>query len=256
MNLNLDSRVSANYKNNSQITRVVTENWAAINAYCPRCGHSLSKFENNRPVADFYCPDCFEEFELKSKHAESIGGKIVDGAYKSMIERISSSKNPNFFFLTYNRDDMVVINFMIIPKFFFVHQIIEKRKPLSSEARRAGWVGCNILLSTIPESGRIFFVDSRKIVPKERVLKKWERVFFLKNFDNEGKSWLIDVMNCVEKTKKQLFYLSDIYSFEPLLKERHPNNHFVKDKIRQQLQILRDRGFIEFLGNGKYRKIV
>lgn len=27
-------------------------------------------------------------------------------------------------------------------------------------------------------------------------------------------------------------------------------------QIRQQLQLLRDKGFVEFLGNGKYRKIL
>jgi chromosome condensin MukBEF MukE localization factor len=27
----------------------------------------------------------------------------------------------------------------------------------------------------------------------------------------------------------------------------------VRDKIRQQLQVLRDLGFVEFLGSGRYR---
>jgi len=31
-----------------------------------------------------------------------------------------------------------------------------------------------------------------------------------------------------------------------------PDNHFVREQMRQQLQILRDRGVIEFLGRGKY----
>ncbi len=30
-------------------------------------------------------------------------------------------------------------------------------------------------------------------------------------------------------------------------------NRHVRDKIRQQLQILRDLGFVEFLGSGRYR---
>ena len=40
-----------------------------------------------RPVADFFCPSCKEEYELKSKGA-SISNKINDGAYNTMIERI------------------------------------------------------------------------------------------------------------------------------------------------------------------------
>ncbi|MGI0085759.1 MAG: DpnI domain-containing protein, partial [Nitrososphaerales archaeon] len=32
-----------------------------------------------------------------------------------------------------------------------------------------------------------------------------------------------------------------------------PNNAHIRDKIRQQLQVLRDMGLIEFLGSGSYR---
>ena len=35
---------------------------------------------------------------------------------------------------------------MKIPKHFFVPDIIEKRRPLAENARRAGWVGCNIII--------------------------------------------------------------------------------------------------------------
>ena len=51
------------------------------------------------------------------------------------------------------------------------------------------------------------------------------------------------------------FTLDQIYRFEELLAEKHPDNHHVKDKIRQQLQMLRDNGIIEFTGRGHYRKI-
>jgi len=37
------------------------------------------------------------------------------------------------------------------------------------------------------------------------------------------------------------------------LQAKHPENHNVKAKIRQQLQYLRDKGVIEFLGRGHYR---
>ena len=33
----------------------------------------------------------------------------------------------------------------------------------------------------------------------------------------------------------------------------HPDNRHVRDKIRQQLQVLHDLGFVEFLGRGRYR---
>ncbi|MBI5242579.1 MAG: hypothetical protein HY922_02705 [Elusimicrobia bacterium] len=37
------------------------------------------------------------------------------------------------------------------------------------------------------------------------------------------------------------------------LSELHPNNRHVRPKIRQQLQVLRDLGFVAFLGRGRYR---
>ena len=54
----------------------------------------LSEFENNRPVADFLCNNCREEFELKSRNTNQLGNRIVDGAYSTMIERIKSNNNP------------------------------------------------------------------------------------------------------------------------------------------------------------------
>ncbi|MCI9138110.1 MAG: hypothetical protein HFH48_11245 [Lachnospiraceae bacterium] len=45
-----------------------------------------------------------------------------------------------------------------------------------------------------------------------------------------------------------------MYLYIEILQEKHKNNHNIEAKIRQQLQILRDKGFIEFLGRGHYRK--
>ena len=58
-----------------------------------------------------------------------MGKKIVDGAYKTMIERLQSNSNPNFFFLNYDTNSFDIVNFIVIPKYFFVPEIIEKRKP-------------------------------------------------------------------------------------------------------------------------------
>lgn len=34
----------------------------------------------------------------------------------------------------------------------------------------------------------------------------------------------------------------------------YPENHHIREKIRQQLQLLRDKGIIEFVGRGRYKK--
>ncbi|MCF7820328.1 MAG: restriction endonuclease [Candidatus Pacebacteria bacterium] len=253
MQISFDTKIAEVYKSSSQKIRVLTEDWVDKEVFCPACGTNISNYENNRPVADFYCPNCGEEYELKSKK-DSIGKKIVDGAYRTMIERLNSSDNPNFFFLNYDPIKFEVLNFIVIPKHFFTPEIIEKRKPLSLTARRAGWVGCNILLQDIPESGKIFYIKNGKPENKEIIVSNWQKTLFLRETRNqELKGWILDVMRCIDRLGKKEFSLQEVYKFEEYLKNKHPNNQHVKDKIRQQLQFLRDKGYLEFLDRGKYK---
>src|SRR3989344_4596137 len=124
MNLSFDTKLADEYTSTSQKIRVLTEDWVDRQVYCPNCGHlDIDKYGNNKPVADFFCSNCREDYDLR---------------------------------------DLSVLNFLVIPKHFFVPEIIEKRKALSQTARRAGWVGCNILLQSIPQTGKIFFVKNRQ----------------------------------------------------------------------------------------------
>jgi type II restriction enzyme len=256
MNLNFDIRKADGYKSNAQIARVLTENWVKENSFCPNCGHyHLSKFENNKPVADFYCKNCSEEYELKGKSGNKLGNKIMDGAYNTMIARINSANNPSFFFLNYNRNNWSVSNFLMIPKHYFVPEIIIERKPLSETAKRAGWIGCNIDISKIPESGRIFIVKDSKEIPKDKVEIKLQSTSFLRGQKIDSRGWIMDIMNCVDKIHGNSFTLEQIYAFENQLKVKHPENNHIKDKIRQQLQYLRDKGLLEFTSRGNYKKV-
>lgn len=253
MNLNLYSSISHQYSSASQKIRVLTEKWSLENIFCPSCGGEINEYENNKPVADFYCKICIEDYELKSKK-DKIGKKIVDGAYSTMIQRLESDSNPNFFFLNYNKNDYSVYNFIVIPKHFFTSEIIEKRKPLSVTAKRAGWVGCNILLETIPQSGKIFYIKDGKAQSKTSILEKWNKTTFLKdNKSLDTRGWLLDIIKCIEKLDKKQFLLNEIYVFEKYLKHKHPSNNNIQAKIRQQLQVLRDKNFLEFTGRGKYK---
>ena len=103
MNLSFDVSIVGNYKSNSQIARVLTERWVESNVYCIRCGNeNIISLKNNRPVADFMCPKCRNIYELKSK-AGSLGKKVNDGAYSTMLERITSNSNPDFLFLSFDK---------------------------------------------------------------------------------------------------------------------------------------------------------
>ena len=255
MNLKFNKELAKGYASNTQIARVLTEGWVRNNIYCPSCGNNnLNNFENNKPVGDFFCDSCKSEYELKSKR-DSFTLKIVDGAYETMIERINANNNPHFFFLNYSFKELEVQNFLVIPKHYFVNNIIQKRKPLSSKAKRAGWIGCNIVLQSIPSIGRIFLVKNGIVENRKNVIETWTKTAFLGKQKQESRGWTIEILNLIETISENQFTLKQMYSFESFLKNKFPNNNFIKDKIRQQLQVLRDNGLLEFKGNGLYRKI-
>lgn len=255
MNYHFDEKLAENYHNNSQKIRIMSENWVANNVYCPVCGNSqILNLENNLPVADFQCDCCGEIFELKSKCGK-IGRKIVDGAYDTMINRITSIHNLNLFVMQYSKD-LQVVELAIVPKFFFIPEIIERRKPLSSSAQRAGWAGCNILYSDIPIQGRISIINQQTFCDKYDVINLYKHAKQLQTDSIEKRGWIFDVLNCVNSIEQREFSLSDVYEYSELLQNRHKNNHNIEAKIRQQLQLLRDKGFIEFVDRGKYRKSI
>jgi type II restriction enzyme len=241
------------YTSGTQKAREWTEAWVGAWAYCPHCGNAkMSQFPNNSPLADFLCGSCSEEFELKSQKGK-FGAKVADGAYKTKCERLAASNNPNLLLMNYDIKSLSVVNLLIVPKHFFVREIIEERKPLASTARRAGWIGSNIILSRVPESGKIHIVKDRIVRSKDVVLEEWQKTLFLRSESPETRGWLLDVMKCVESLGKREFTLDEVYAFERRLGDLYPGNQNVKPKIRQQLQYLRDRGFIEFVSRGNYR---
>ena len=90
------------------------------------------------------------------------------------------------------------------------------------------------------------------IIPPE----KWSQTEFVKSTNIEAQGWLLDVLVCVERIKKREFSLEDVYAFESVLQAKHPLNRNVRAKTQsgQQLQILRDKGLVRFVGRGRYRR--
>ncbi len=253
MDLNFSTELANNYRSKSQIARVLSEDWVLKNFFCPNCGSkNVRNYLNNNPAADFFCPECEEDYELKSTKSK-LTKKVVDGAFETMIAKIEKKENPHFLFLQYN-NDYVVQNYFSIPKHYFLPEIIERRKPLAISARRSGWVGCNILLNELPDSGKIYFIRDKKIIDKFEILSQWRKTLFLAKEKLDNRNWLVSIISIIEKIPYDIFNLNDVYKFENYLSLKFPNNNNVKPKIRQQLQVLRDYGYITFLGNGKYKK--
>ncbi len=256
INLQLDTYLGAEYKSKSQKVRVMTESWVSDNLFCLQCGNSkLENYENNRKVADFFCKNCGWEYELKSKNGQA-KNKIVDGQYSTMITRLNSLTNPSLFFLNYDKN-FVVNDFLAIPKYFFVPEIIEERKPLSVDAKRAGWVGCNILFSKIPSSGIVFIIKDKELLSADNIKKQWQKTQFLNEAKTiQSRGWTLDIFKIITNLRKVEFSLEDVYKFESLLSKKYPKNKYIKDKIRQQLQILRDKKVLAFTKRGQYKLLI
>lgn len=241
------------YKSGAQRARVATEAWAHENLYCPNCDAvSLDRAPINAPAVDYLCSGCRTTFQLKSQsHAFSV--RIVDAAYGSMVRAIRENRTPSLFVLHYSAPKWEVENVIVIPHFAFPLSAIERRPPLSATARRAGWVGCNIRLDAIPEDAKIRVVITGAPVSPEAVRRKYARVKPLARLDVEQRGWTLDVLTVVRSLHPEGFSLADVYAHEQALSHLHPRNRHVRAKVRQQLQVLRDLGLLEFFGGGRYR---
>jgi type II restriction enzyme len=251
MDLQCDVRLAAAYRSRSQIARVLSEDWCRRELYCPACdSDDLTPTRPNSRVQDFICPSCNQFFELKSSDKWNLR-KIPDAGYSAMIEAIRQDRTPNLLILQYSAQ-WSVRELLLIPRTFSVENVIEKRKPLSLEARRAGWVGCNILLERIPQDGKIALVSGGAIVPAKRVRKEFLRIRELASIAPAMREWTVDVLAAVRRLGKRQFSLDELYGFEAELQARHPRNRNIRPKIRQQLQILRDMRLLRFEGRGRY----
>jgi type II restriction enzyme len=253
MNLDLPIELTQRYKSIPQRIRVLTETWAQNNLYCPSCtSHNIIRTLNNTELFDFVCPECTAQYQLKAT-SRNIGRKIVDAAYNVMLQAILADRLPHLLILQYNSLRWKVSDLLLIPSFVLPTSAIEARKPLRSSARRAGWIGCNIILDLVPPEGRIPIIRNGCAIEEDSVRECFKTICSLKYLPVRKRGWTLDVLTVLRSLRNKMFSLSDAYSFEKVLAARHPENQNIRAKIRQQLQIIRDLGYLDFLGQGVYR---
>jgi type II restriction enzyme len=241
------------YHSKSQRARVATEAWATANLFCANCDSPrLEPAPVNSFAFDYDCPKCKNRFQLKSQ-SRILGCRIVDSAYSKMMEALRSDRAPHFIFLHYAPNLWRVLNVLLVPCFAISRSAIEKRNPLAATARRAGWVGCNIVLTHIPLDARVPIISDGVAHRASEVRRQFRHVRPLAELSVKERGWTLDVLTAVRELGKERFGLEEIYAKEGELARMHPENRHVRDKIRQQLQVLRDKGFLEFVERGEYR---
>jgi type II restriction enzyme len=117
------------------------------------------------------------------------------------------------------------------------------------------------------------------IVPPEEVRARYTRLKPIREIKTAQRGWTLDVLNIVRRLcdRSNLakrdesahsipsslsrltpaatgeFTTAEVYAFTRELERLHPDNRHVRDKIRQQLQLLRDLGLLLHLGRGEWR---
>ena len=213
---------------------------------------------DNTKVKDFTCLQCESTYQLKATSGK-FRGTVNNSAYVSKIEAIEAGNVPNYAFLRYSSTNWYVTDLFVVPGHFFTRGIILPRNPLSAGARRSGWIGSSILLSKIPPEGRITIVSERTVRPVDSVREDWRKFEFLRSDRRATGGWGAEVFTRAKLLARDSidseFTLSEFNRrFLTELSSLHPENHHVAAKIRQQMQVLRDGGLLEFLNNrGQYR---
>jgi hypothetical protein len=182
------------------------------------------------------------------------GGSVLDSEYHTALHGIMRDAYPSLILLRYDPVKWAVADIEVVHRACITTSSLIRRKPLSATARRAGWQGCMISLASVPALGRIGVVRNGVVRPKTAILAQWQQSNRLLQTEPQARGWVADVLGCVEKLYST-FTLENVYSFEKELAAKHPKNRFVKAKIRQQLQVLRDLGLIEFVSPGIYRRL-
>jgi type II restriction enzyme len=254
MILNMSQRAADGYRSGCQITRRISEAWGADNLYCAACqSDSVSRAPANTKAIDFCCPSCTAGYQLKAGRQWN-ERRIPDAGYSAMVAAIQSDRVPNLLVLQYS-SQWRVENLMLVPSFVFNSSAIQRRKPLAATARRAGWIGCNILLSALPDLAKLRVVAGGVVVDPQSVRRDYQRIRPLAHLAPKVRGWTLDVLRILQSLNTKEFELADVYGHERQLQTLHPDNRNVRPKIRQQLQVLRDLGMVVFRGKGQYELV-
>jgi type II restriction enzyme len=255
MQLECDISAALGYTSQPQISRVLSEKWFQNNGYCLSCDNDrLLHTAANTKACDFVCQTCNENYELKTFRTRP-ARTLVDGAYAALLSRIQSESVPTLMLLERN-DDWQIQGLTAIHHLFLTPEVIEKRKPLSLTARRAGWVGCNIRLDLIAQDAQIQVVHNQSPNNPQIVRERFQRFNRLKDIEPSSRGWATLTLRIVRSLNQQEFSLNEIYTKEGAFASIYPKNNNIRAKVRQQLQVLRDLGYLEFCGRGSYRLLI
>lgn len=108
------------------------------------------------------------------------------------------------------------------------------------------------LKSTLPATLRSSRHEQETGAPSRVELRSSDFNRFLGNVQG----WTRLALEGMARIKADQFGMAEmVQACEPLVRERYPNNQHPREKLRQQLQVLRDLGLVLFLERGRYERL-
>jgi hypothetical protein len=147
------------YKSKSKINGELSEDFIYEHFRCLDCGSRISKERPGTKCLDHICVGCGKKYQTKgeTKSPNALKNCIRKGQFKTngsaYKTRLNSVRNRvcDFICVFYQKKDGVansLTGILHIPAHKITEDHVIPCKPLSSSARRAGWQGCNILMSS------------------------------------------------------------------------------------------------------------
>ena len=153
-------------------------------------------------------------------------------------------------------ENWLITGLTAIHHLFITADVVEARRPLSVFARRAGWTGCNIRLDLIAPDAQVEVITHGKENSPHLVRAAFQRFKGLNQIEPNSRGWTTLTLKLIRDLKESSFSLDKLYQKEDFLAVHYPGNRNIRAKIRQQLQVLRDLGFVGFEGKGRYRLLI
>ncbi len=257
MNLNCNLSLGDRLKRNTQRARVITEAWFEAEGYCLNCNSKrLNPTTAGTIARDFVCPVCSQPYELKSA-ARAHTRIVQDGGFDSMMRRIRAQEAPALMLMHYSAQWCVQKLIAIHPVFLTSVVVRKRRKPHIRPRSGLEYWMCDLDLTVIPPDGKIVIVDASGARREEDARREFRESKRFAEIPVAKRGWTALVLAAVRKIGKTEFCLDDVYAHEETMHRAYPSNSHIRPKIRQQLQVLRDLGYIEFLGKrGEYRVVL
>ncbi len=159
-------RADTGWSSQSRIVGYAGECYCLDHLYCPCCGEKdWFECRVNEKSKDITCKSCNQNFQIKCKQISSKGHKrikatntlrTIGAEYRATIESLNDKID--YIFLLYDKSYQL-LDILYEKNQLISEQSVIPRKPLSANARRAGWQGCNLLLT-----GFTSLLDSTNIV--------------------------------------------------------------------------------------------